>query len=244
MAKDRTRGSRDASKWQRLHDAGMSAEEIAKTFGVETEAVVDAMREFNKIALPSTPTADAAARGPAGASPRRRGRRPIANAAMIENWKKSYQSGKTLAEIAQVAGVSVQTVSYALRKLGVTPGKRGRPPGRPGKKQPIENSKYARILPKWIESYQNGASVNQIAGKYKLHPYSVQYALSRAGVNLRGARRVRITEAMIREWTELYHKGMGSRAIARKYGVNETTVRRRLKRKGVPIRSNSLRHKP
>ncbi|QNN24699.1 helix-turn-helix transcriptional regulator [Planctomycetales bacterium ZRK34] len=167
---------------------------------------------------------------------KRRGRKPIADAAMVARWKKSYQDGATLAEIAAEHHVSIQTVSYTLRKLGVTPGKRGRPPGRPGKKQPIEKSKYARLLPKWLEMYQAGQSVNQIARQYKLHPYSVQYALGRAGIKMRGAKRVTVTEAMVRQWIQLYQTGKGSRVISRQFGVNETTVRRRLKRAGVTLR--------
>jgi len=167
---------------------------------------------------------------------KRRGRKPIADAATVDRWKKMYRSGLTLADIAEDQHVSIQTVSSALRKIGVTPGKRGRPPGRPGKKQPIEKSKYARHLPKWVQMYKAGQSVNQIARAYNLHPFSVQYALNRTGLKMRGGKRTHVTPEMVEQWATMYKDGIGSRAIGKKFGVNETTVRRRLKSHGVTLR--------
>src|ERR1700758_5619023 len=83
--------------------------------------------------------------------------------------------------------------------------------------------------------YQAGASMLELARKYRIHRQTVARHLKREGVELRG--QLKRTPELIEQATNLYAKGHSTTEVAKQLGVEASTIGRALKQAGVKLRS-------
>ncbi len=81
--------------------------------------------------------------------------------------------------------------------------------------------------------YQSGLTVYQLADKYVIHRHTVSGHLRAAGIRLRLDG---LTAEQIDEAARLYNSGWSLAHIAEHIGVAHTTIRARLRERGVKMR--------
>ena len=83
-----------------------------------------------------------------------------------------------------------------------------------------------------IEGYKAGATVYDLAERFKINRKTVSSILHRAGVQIRG----RLTPEQVDDAVELYSAGWSLARIGDRLGVDGTTVLNRLREQGVRTR--------
>jgi transposase-like protein len=86
-----------------------------------------------------------------------------------------------------------------------------------------------------IEAYRLGATIKDLAVEHGIHRVTVMEHLRRNEIPTRSDSMRWSTEQLI-EVTELYHHGNSIRVLGERYGLDPSTVARRLKRSGVQLR--------
>ena len=87
------------------------------------------------------------------------------------------------------------------------------------------NSKHLKIS----ADYTNGMSVEELAVKYHMATYSINYALRKT--NTKRIRDRVLTEKQ-KQIIELYNNGMTQTAIAKEFGVSKQRINQIIKKKG------------
>lgn len=132
-------------------------------------------------------------------------------------------AGMTIRQVAEKYGVSMYRARADLIRLA--------PPAGP---------RCKRLPPEAAEEYASGASINELAMKYHVSNTTVRNCLAVLGVEIRrrgasagySARLAERAASMVAE----YEAGSSAREVARKYGVTETLVHRKLREAGVETR--------
>lgn len=87
---------------------------------------------------------------------------------------------------------------------------------------------------KIVEEYRNGASIRELAKKFKCSSVAIRMRLINKQVKLR--RKKKLIELPEEEIAEKYKNGWSLKDLAIKYGCSQITIRTRLVKKGVKIR--------
>jgi transposase len=94
-----------------------------------------------------------------------------------------------------------------------------------------------KLQPQEIESlaaeYLDGAGIQELATRYRVHRATVTVLLRRAGVAMRQRG---MTADQVTESAQLYHEGWSVARIGEHFGVDGTTVWRSLRQQGVAMR--------
>lgn len=95
----------------------------------------------------------------------------------------------------------------------------------------------------WIELYQSGLSINQIAKKFNIkYPGTVWKTLKRNGIQCRPHKEKEKHKEYVKlypEWINLYQNGFNSGEIGRMYNIDHRTILQALKYNGIKIRQNN-----
>lgn len=140
-----------------------------------------------------------------------------------------YRAGRTVREIAEQFGVSVEPIRRVLKEQQV-------PPRKGGKRSHWTNS------PEQIEQvaslYRAGESIATLAHRFACRDTSIRAVLAEAGVEIRpyGVAARRLTPADAAALAAEYLKGATLESLARVYEVSPMTVRAYLLREGIDPR--------
>jgi len=139
-----------------------------------------------------------------------------------KNWKKMYESGLTLREIAKVSGCSKQAVGKYLKSLGVE----------------MKNRGYINILIKknWVKMYKEGLSLKKIGEMYGCSITPVRKYLNSVGCNIRNRE---IDISIKEQWVGLYLDGLCYKDIARVFNCGNGIVEKYIKGSGIKTRTLS-----
>lgn len=140
----------------------------------------------------------------------------------IDNIVKKYRSGLSAQNIGERYGVSVQTITTALKRNGIS----------------IRGNK--RYLPEdeICQSYLAGKAIKTIAQTHGVTDKVISRILSQSNVSFRPSES-RMTLLPEEEVVNLYRKGIGAQGIADKFGCSRQPVLRILKKRGVELRDRS-----
>lgn len=140
-----------------------------------------------------------------------------------------YQQGRSLREIAQQFGVSVQPIRRILREHQV-PQRRG------GKRSAWNGSAEQREMV--IALYAAGSSIAEIARRFTCRDERIRVVLVDAGLDVRpvGGIGRRFTEEEAESMAAEYRAGVSLESLANDHGVTAMTVRAYLLRQGVALR--------
>ncbi|GEM_PF-3141185 len=135
---------------------------------------------------------------------------------LVEEWVSLYKSGLTQKEIAERYDISPTKISEKLREKNVQI-RRGRP-----------NEVSEEDVNLWIDLYNEGETLKNIAEKYNVSLGTVSNKLRARNVHTRG-RGKKIKKEVVKQWIELYERGESMKEIAKKYNVAVSTVWKKLK---------------
>ena len=165
--------------------------------------------------------------------------------------RTAYEAGRTLSDIGSECGLSNKTIRKKILAAGGTM----RQPYTRQIDYPVE---------RWVEDYEAGKSAVQIAREYGVSSNSVYARLATAGVTMRPQgtrgvsvlvtadhnfvkpnprRKARVTVATS-TLADSYEAGKSLTDIAYEHGISHMTVRRRLAKAGITIRSQGSRKAP
>jgi DNA-directed RNA polymerase specialized sigma24 family protein len=152
--------------------------------------------------------------------------RKVSDAALREVSELYVQQHLTPQQVADRLGVSYSTVLRRLEKAGVTL--------RSASGSPADSA----LLAETVRLYRSGLSTTEVAARMEVVPSTVRYRLIRAGEPLREpGGRSSVNAAQVAEMVRLYdEQSLSLQDVADAVGVEATTVRRQLKRAGVPLR--------
>lgn len=138
-----------------------------------------------------------------------------------------YESGETATSIAKDLGTSGGIITAMLRRNGVA----------------VREGYWWRSLSEeavdsLIEKYNSGLSVGDLAAEFSVTKSMVYARFKARDVPLRGGRQRKVLTSKedLQTVVELYESGQTMKSIARRMGVNEITVRARLRSQGVVLR--------
>lgn len=86
-----------------------------------------------------------------------------------------------------------------------------------------------------VEEYRSGLTMREVAARHQLSTKAVQRAMRQVGAASRTARERAGYPAWVEQWVQLYEQGTTTAEIAARAGVNEQTVRERLRQHGVNL---------
>ena len=144
------------------------------------------------------------------------------NLPLTKELRAEYESGATLAQLAEKYGCAVSTIYTRLRLKKFKTRGRGR-----GK----ANLPMAQV----ISDYQSGMSLRDLGEKY-----GVSYHTIRTRMNEAGFRCLRYINLPMEEVISDYESGMSATQLGEKYGCSDNTIRTRLKEAGVQLRKYTL----
>jgi uncharacterized protein (DUF433 family) len=148
-----------------------------------------------------------------------------------------YNSGLTIAAIADQYGVSPGTISARLRAASVTTRRVGRPPRPATTLVPGTNPVPVQEA---AARYRRGAALTKLAAAYQVTARTMRRELVAVGVSIRPPGGVRIP-IPVAEAAQLYAAGRTMRQIAARYGVCETVIYDRLTKADIPLRRKTDR---
>ncbi|QBQ74450.1 endonuclease [Burkholderia phage BcepSauron] len=181
---------------------GFSTTTIALQFGCSEPTIRTILRKHG--------IDTGASRRPKGRA-KKAGRKVKFDAAQEQAIARSYQSGKSTAEVAQEFGCSQPTVVKMLDKLGIE--------RRRGQFNETEQQDIVR-------QYKNGKTTEDIAAQYGCNHSTIGDELRRAGVELRGRGRKRLlTDKQERQALALRDKGRSVSEVAAKFGCSPQAMR-------------------
>jgi len=125
-----------------------------------------------------------------------------------------FHSGLTLREIASRLGVSVDAVKYRLKKLGL----------RRGSQVKVNEE----VLRRMEELWHKGTKIKDIASQLGLSKKTVSDYLKKLGLRRQVGGRRKVGEEELKVMVELWHKGASIGEIARRLGLDKSTVSKRL----------------
>jgi hypothetical protein len=193
---------------------GFTFAQIGERLGVTGECVYLAFKRFGVVCPILKP----------GAEPKKE----IAPAHRFD-WNRAAelrQMGKSLAAIATELGVAVQSVVYALRKMGISK------PNPELKQKLRKQRKHKFDWEKAAELYRSGMPAHAIANQLGVDSLAVWYALKRQGVESRGHGN-KIKEDVLQRIVELRKAGKTVGEISEETGVRHCTVHNWLRKLGV-----------
>ena len=88
-----------------------------------------------------------------------------------------------------------------------------------------------------ISEYEAGMTIYQIADKYGISSSTIQYRLKKNGVKLRPRGGKKRIDLPMEEIISEYESGLSTYQLGEKYGVDDSTIYKRLKENGVKLRS-------
>jgi DNA-directed RNA polymerase specialized sigma24 family protein len=142
-------------------------------------------------------------------------------------WLQAYQSGQDIDEIAEKEGVLADNVRYQLKKAGIE-----------DCRESWTNKKHGTYKCKrqeWLEKYQSGQKIKEIAKEEGIPADKVRYQLEKAGVQIRKKSDLNSYASKRQEWIKRYQAGVSISEIARKEDYPEETVRYHLEKLGVKL---------
>lgn len=142
-----------------------------------------------------------------------------------EEWKRLYEEGLSIRDIAKTSGFGATCVREHLNKLGVE------------MRKTIVTSD---VIDKWVSAFQQGESVLDIAERFGVNDETVRTHLKKHGLEMRKrGGQTHVTPEMEDQWSDLYLSGLSASQIAKRYGVGITTVSAHLRKMGVVMRKGS-----
>lgn len=99
----------------------------------------------------------------------------------------------------------------------------------------VSDAKAQRI----VESYRAGRTIYELADEYGVHRATVSEVLKREGVSMR---RQSPTEEQVDEMVRLYGEGLSLQRVGDRLGFNPSTVRNKIRDKGIPTRDSHGRN--
>jgi transposase-like protein len=120
---------------------------------------------------------------------------------------------------------------------GTVPESSHRPP--PEEKGRLSNPIQRRLSPTdtddLIAAYHAGATINELAHRYRLHRTTIAAHLDRHHVERHDSHGEWTSETLA-DAADLYASGLALAAVAARYGVDPQTVANRFRRAGIPVR--------
>jgi DNA-binding NarL/FixJ family response regulator len=111
--------------------------------------------------------------------------------------------------------------------------KRRRDLGQPGKPRGTARELRECEVAELVTGYQAGATVYELAKRFKIHRTTVSQHLQRQGVPMRGRS---LSEEQVTIAAQLYRQGWSVAKIGERFEVDQTTVWRVLRERGVVMR--------
>jgi DNA invertase Pin-like site-specific DNA recombinase len=111
--------------------------------------------------------------------------------------------------------------------------KRRRDLGQPGKPRGTARQLPEHEVDELVTAYEAGATVYELARRFKIHRTTASLHLQRQGVPMR---RQGLDEEQVELAAQLYRLGWSVAKIGERFGVDQTTVWRVLRERGVPMR--------
>lgn len=147
---------------------------------------------------------------------------PSVSTHMEEEWKRLYEEGLSIRDIARISGIGKTCIRNHLNKLGVVMRKTIVKP---------------EMVDQWVVAFQNGESVLTIAEQFSVNSETIRTHLKKRGIKMRkqGAQS-QITPDEEGQWADLYRAGSSVSQIAKQFGVSETTVSAHLRNIGIKMR--------
>lgn len=141
---------------------------------------------------------------------------------MEEEWKRLYEEGLSIRDIAKSSGFGATCVRKHLNKLGVVMRKTVVTP---------------EMVNEWVVAFQNGESVLTIAKQSGVNDETVRTHLKKRGIKMKKqGTQSQITPDEEDQWADLYLAGSSVSQIAKQYEVSETTVSVHLRNMGIEMR--------
>ena len=115
-------------------------------------------------------------------------------------------------------------------------GRRGAPSEEKGRlSNPVQRRLTSAEIEQLIHLYREGASIDALARRYKIHRTTVIHHLDRAGIARRRVVR-KMTDASVALAAERHAQGASLALVASEFAVHERTLARELLRAGTSIR--------
>jgi DNA-directed RNA polymerase specialized sigma24 family protein len=125
----------------------------------------------------------------------------------------------------------LQALQYLIAKLPDpgTPAVEREPRAVPGIARRLKDAEVDEL----VAAYEAGATVYQLADRFRINRRTVSKIIKRRGVETRWQR---LTEADVDEAEHLYAQGWSLARVGERLGVSDDTVRLRLLKRGVQMR--------
>lgn len=141
---------------------------------------------------------------------------------MEKEWKRLYEEGLSIGDIAQVSGFGKTSIRKHLNKLGVTMRKTIVTP---------------EMVEEWVSAFQQGISVRDIAKKSGIGDETIRTHLKKRGIKMRKkGGQSRVTPEMEEQWADLYRNGLTIAQIAENCGISASVVSVHLRNMGIEMR--------
>lgn len=139
-----------------------------------------------------------------------------------EEWKRLYEEGLSIRDIAEISGFGNTCIRNHLNKLGVVMRK---------------TIVMPEMVDEWVAAFQDGESISTIAEQSGVSDETIRTHLKKRGMKMRKqGTQSQIAPDEEDQWADLYLAGSSVSQIAKQYEVSETTVSVHLRNMGIEKR--------
>ena len=144
----------------------------------------------------------------------------------VEEVVRKYESGVSMTRLSDMYGVSFNTIRRRLVKYGCII-------------RSVRDVNIPLDENSIVGEYNRGASINELSKKYGVAFNTIRRRIVKAGVEIRSSNIGKCISLDVESIVEDYKRGDSMYRIACKHKVSEMSIRRRLVRAGVEIRSSN-----